>query len=138
MNRMRFLMLLGFLAIAAGFSAVIMLLWNWLMPAIFGLVSIGFWQAFGILALCRLLFGSFGGGHRRTRRGREEGYSRSPIREKWMKMTPEQREKFIQRRKDYFGRCGFFGGRDFDFDAGKDTPLDDSGATVQQDNEAKK
>src|SRR5215203_5698755 len=43
-------------------------LWNWLLPDIFGLRQITFWQALGLLALCRILFGSFGrGGHPRDR-----------------------------------------------------------------------
>ena len=41
---------------------VIMLLWNWLMPAIFGLGTITYWQGFGIFFLAKLIFG-FGGGH---------------------------------------------------------------------------
>ena len=40
------------------FGAVTMWLWNWLMPEIFNLPAIGFWQAVGILALSRILFGS--------------------------------------------------------------------------------
>ena len=34
----------------------VMWLWNWIMPAIFGLVKISFWQAFGINLLCGFLF----------------------------------------------------------------------------------
>ena len=33
-----------------------MWLWNWLMPVIFGLPEIGFWQAFGLLILSNILF----------------------------------------------------------------------------------
>tara|TARA_R100000005_G_scaffold91214_1_gene63318 strand:+ start:246 stop:479 length:234 start_codon:yes stop_codon:yes gene_type:complete len=33
-----------------------MLLWNWLMPAIFGLPSIGFFKSMGLLALSYILF----------------------------------------------------------------------------------
>ena len=33
-----------------------MLLWNWLMPEIFGLVKIGFWQALGLNLLAGTLF----------------------------------------------------------------------------------
>ena len=33
----------------------VMLLWNWLMPMIFGLPTIGFWQALGLITLFRLL-----------------------------------------------------------------------------------
>jgi len=35
-----------------------MLLWNWLMPAIFGLCKIGFWQSLGLLILSGMLFRS--------------------------------------------------------------------------------
>lgn len=34
----------------------VMLLWNWLMPVIFGLTTISFWQAVGISFLCGALF----------------------------------------------------------------------------------
>lgn len=33
----------------------VMLLWNWLMPMIFGLPTIGFWQSLGLITLFRLL-----------------------------------------------------------------------------------
>lgn len=36
----------------------IMLLWNWLMPMLFGLKVITFWQSFGLLILSSLLFKS--------------------------------------------------------------------------------
>lgn len=54
--------ILGALA-AAGFAFLfgyfVMLLWNWLMPAIFDLTTITFWQAAGIVLLARLIFGGF-------------------------------------------------------------------------------
>lgn len=54
--------ILGAIA-AAGFAFVfgyfVMLLWNWLMPTIFGLITITFWQAAGIVLLARLVFGGF-------------------------------------------------------------------------------
>jgi len=120
MNKWRFLMPIGFLAVAAGFGAVIMLLWNWLMPPIFSLGTINFWQALGLLILCRLLFGNF--------RGRRHGigmHGKSLIREKWLKMTPEQRKEFINKRMEHFAGGGFFGERNFDFDADKNAPKDD-------------
>jgi hypothetical protein len=46
------------------FGLVVRVLWNWLMPAIFGLGKITFWQAFGIVLLARLLFGGFGHSHK--------------------------------------------------------------------------
>ena len=39
----------------------VMHLWNWLLPTLFGWRQITFWQAIGILALCRILFGGLGG-----------------------------------------------------------------------------
>jgi len=46
------------------FGLVIMWLWNWLMPELFGLAEIGLLQALGLFILSRALFGSFGSGHR--------------------------------------------------------------------------
>lgn len=45
------------------FGIVVKVLWNWLMPALFGLGEITFWQAFGIVLLAKLLFGGVGHGH---------------------------------------------------------------------------
>lgn len=109
MRKFRFLMPIGFLLIIAAFSTIVMLLWNWLMPEIFGLATICFWQAVGLFILARIIFGGFGfGGRRHAMRE----HQRNHIREKWMKMTPEQRKEFIKRRKMFrFGRhCdkGFF------------------------------
>lgn len=41
---------------------ILMQLWNWLMPELFGLTTITYWQAFGILILAKIIFG-FGGGN---------------------------------------------------------------------------
>lgn len=51
---------------------VVSWLWNALLPGLFGFPKIGFWQALGILALARILFGGFGGGGSRGpgRRGK--------------------------------------------------------------------
>ena len=45
------------------FGWVVMLLWNWLMPDIFGLKRLTYWQAWGLLVLSHILFKSFGSGH---------------------------------------------------------------------------
>jgi hypothetical protein len=68
---------------------IVMLLWNWLAPALFGWRQITFWQAIGLLALCRILFGGFRGGGPRSR-------IRQRMAERWEQMTPEEREKFRQ------------------------------------------
>lgn len=81
-------------------GGVVMLLWNWLAPALFGLRLVTFWQAIGLLALCRILFGGFGiggGGHRNSRRRMDRRIRervRERMHERWEQMTPEEREKF--------------------------------------------
>ena len=70
------------------FGFAVMWLWNWLMPDLFGLRPIGFWQAFGLLLLARLLFGGVRGGSGRHMRWRHR------MRERWERMTPEERERF--------------------------------------------
>ena len=82
------------------FGEVVMHLWNWLLPMLFGLRQITFWQGLGLLVLCRILFGGFGshgsdGSHRRWRKG-----------EQWERMTPEEREMF---REHMRSGCGGFG-----------------------------
>lgn len=51
----------GLLGLALGLA--VMLLWNWLMPVLFGLPEIGYFQAVGIFVLCHLLFKSHVGHH---------------------------------------------------------------------------
>jgi hypothetical protein len=100
------LAILGIVIFTAIGGGVVMLLWNWLAPALFGLRLITFWQALGLLALCRILFGGFGlsgGGHRNSRR-RIEGRIRERMDERWEQMTPEEREKFRQGLHDRSGR----------------------------------
>jgi hypothetical protein len=46
------------LFVAALISLPVMLLWDWLMPTIFGLPEITWFQAWGLLFLCGLLFKS--------------------------------------------------------------------------------
>jgi hypothetical protein len=79
---------------------VVMSLWNSLMPPLFGLHLINFWQAVGLLLLSKILFGGFRGGPGRHM------YWRHRMRERWEHMTPEEREKF---REGMRGRCGPFG-----------------------------
>lgn len=40
------------------FAIPVMLLWNWLMPSIFDIPVLTFWQSWGILMLASLLFGN--------------------------------------------------------------------------------
>ncbi|MEL4106345.1 hypothetical protein AAFA46_05815 [Oscillospiraceae bacterium WX1] len=55
--------LLGVTAMGILFGYIIQLLWNWLMPELFGLGTISYWQAIGIFILAKLLFGFGMGGN---------------------------------------------------------------------------
>ena len=92
------MVLLGILLFMAIGGGVVMQLWNWLLPTLFGWRQVTFWQALGLLALCRILFGGLG----------RHGSGRSDFRrrraERWARMTPEERERF---RQGLWGRCGF-------------------------------
>ena len=52
---------LSILAMSIGFSILltypVMWLWNWLMPTIFGLTTLTFWQTFGLTMLANMIFG---------------------------------------------------------------------------------
>ena len=81
-----------FIAIFLGvFGFAVRALWNWLMPLLFHLPAITFWQAWGLMLLSWILLGGFRGlgGHGRSgRRGRRGGWDRW---RRWREMTPEQR-----------------------------------------------
>lgn len=66
----KILTVIGFIILGAGLlfllGWVVMLLWNWLMPEIFGLKTLTYWQAWGVLALSCILFGRIGGGGGKT------------------------------------------------------------------------
>ena len=51
---------IGLLAL---FGLVVMLLWNWLMPDLFGLKTVSYWQAWGLLILSAILFKGIGTGN---------------------------------------------------------------------------
>ncbi len=79
----------------------VMSLWNALIPTIFGLTTIGFWQAIGLMLLSRLLFGGI-----RPRRGdwnHRRAEWKQKMSERWQDMTPEKRE---QLKANWRGRCG--------------------------------
>jgi hypothetical protein len=81
-------------AVVLGF--VVMNLWNWVVPAVFGGKIITFWQALGLLVLSRILFGGF------FRRG-HFGDRQRARRAIWERLTPEEREKL---RAGMRHRCG--------------------------------
>ena len=63
-----FLRILLGLAIIAIMSLVVMLLWNALLPAIFGLKAIGYFQALGLLILSKIIFSGISRPHKHYHR----------------------------------------------------------------------
>src|ERR1700712_1539921 len=89
-----------FIAAIFIFGAIVMGLWNAIMPAVLGVKTVTFVQALGILLLSKILFGGFG---RRGWNGGRHQHWKHNIREKWSTMTPEEREKF---KAEWKNRCG--------------------------------
>jgi hypothetical protein len=91
------LAILGMLVFIVIGGEIVLHLWNWLLPPLFSLPHITFWQALGLLALCRILFGGFGlaGSGRSNFRRRME--------ERCEQMTPEERERIRQRMRERGG-----------------------------------
>jgi hypothetical protein len=80
--------ILGMALFAVIGGEIVLKLWNWLIPPLFGWHTVTFWQALGLLALCRILFGRFGG------RGLDWAGNRRRFETRWKTMTPEERERF--------------------------------------------
>lgn len=85
-----------------GVTWIVMSLWNCLLPDILGVKTVTYWQAMGILVLCKILFGGFHFG-----KGMKD-FKERKMREKMMHLSPEEREKF---KEAWRNRCesGFFG-----------------------------
>jgi hypothetical protein len=94
--------ILSALAVIAAFSVVALFLWNWLIPEIFGLPRLNYWQIVGLLVLARLVFGgavfrperSVGGGNN------ERQHNGTSLRLKWLSMSKEEREAFMKKREE--------------------------------------
>ena len=123
MRQFRFALFLFPIFLLSLAALVAMGLWNWLMPALFGLTIITFLQALGLILLAKLLFGSVGGRlfERFGARGRMMcvpagmGYGcgshgasgeqwKEYLQERWQKSNPEQKEEFAKRHRCWFGK----------------------------------
>ena len=74
-------------------SLAVMLLWNALIPAIFGLGTITWLQALGLLALSKILFGGRPGWGRGRHRGGHQSHWRNNFAAKWESMSDEEKQK---------------------------------------------
>jgi len=101
------LAILGLVAFIALGGVIVQQLWNWLLPPLFGWRQLTFWEALGMLVLCRVLFGGWGshGGGPSPKLGRRMSDRMADrMAERWDAMTPEERERMRQRLR---GRWGF-------------------------------
>ena len=95
----RFLMIPLFITAAALLlGAVVMWLWNAILPSLLDIKPITYWQSVGLLVLCKILFGNFrpGGG------GGRPSHGRPYWKDKWGTMNDEEKMKF---KEEWKKRC---------------------------------
>lgn len=88
-----------FIILAAAMSAVVMLLWNAILPEVAGVKPLTFWKAAGLLLLAKILFSGFGGRRFGRKRSKPNHW-----RNKWMQMSSEERHEAKSRWKAYCNR----------------------------------
>ncbi len=104
-----FFVLLG-IGIAFLVGYIVMRLWNWLMPELFDLPMISYWQAVGVLVFAKIIFG-FGsgdgpGGNKKSKRGPNKGKC-NPLRRdfsEWKHYDGFWQEEGEQAYKNYVER----------------------------------
>ena len=83
-------------------SWVVMLLWNALLPGLFGTPRLHYLQAAGLLILSRILFGGLRGHQGRWRHRGWHG--------RWESLTPEERERLREKYAQRHARhCDWHG-----------------------------
>lgn len=87
-----------------GMGAVVMLLWNAILPPLVAVHTITYWQAVGLLILCRILFGNFRKpGPFSPNPGQHMHHAkRHDWREKWRQMSPEERAQMKDKWKKWW------------------------------------
>ena len=98
MNKRKGIGIFAFIVLAVfGLSAVVMLLWNYVVVPVFNATPLSYWQAMALLVLSKILLGGF----RMGPRGSWAGH-RKKWREKWGHMSDEERSKF---KEEWKRRC---------------------------------
>jgi len=106
-NTWKFKMVLFALLAVAAMGAVVMWLWNWLIPTLFHGPEIDYLQSLGLMLLSRILFRGFVGGPKGMCHGQNGGNWKG----KWSALSPEEKEKM---RDLWQKRCGSFDCNDSD------------------------
>jgi hypothetical protein len=99
MKKRRYLFFLFVPLVLIVLAAIVMFLWNAILPDIAHVERLTYPQAFGLLILSKILFGGF----RFPGRGRPYFGPPPHIRAKWMNMSDEERLKF---KEEWRRRCG--------------------------------
>lgn len=81
--------------LAAGL--VVMFLWNFLLPVIFGIKAISYIQALGVFILSRILFGNFG-----FKRGFRYHHSIPYLKQEFRSLSDEEKQKL---KEQWRNRC---------------------------------
>jgi len=93
----KILMILCAIAALFLFSAIVMGLWNAILPNVLPVKSVSYWQAMGILVLSKILFSGFRGSGGRGKFGRS-----GELRDKFRNMSEEERQRF---KEEWKQRC---------------------------------
>lgn len=93
-----------FTAITIALGYLIMFLWNSIIPNLFNISTITYWQSIGLFVLARIFFGGIWksdwcSGYNRIKHDYPEN---SPIYKKWASMTSEQQKDYIAKRREHF------------------------------------
>ena len=96
-----YLIPLFIIAAVLAFGAVVMLLWNAIIPGLTGWAMLTYPKAIGLLVLCKILFGGFhgGGGHSWKQRMMQGMHARK----NWEGLSEEERVKL---KEEWSKRCG--------------------------------
>lgn len=100
------LFVIGGIAMFFAVTAIVMWLWNLLLPEITGVKAVTFWQAMGILVLSKILFGGFGGKHGKGWRAKEK-FRR--MKEEHCGMSEQEKQRLKELWKKRCETTGFFG-----------------------------